>query len=314
MAGPAEAPVSRAGVLRTARRLFAGTVFAPDDAAVDTPRRARERAEPASELVTRLTMPQVRIPAVYMRGGTSRAIIFHRDALPAARADWDAIFLASLGSPDPGRRQLDGLGGGISSLSKIAVVGPPSTGRCGRGLHLRPGGAGQRRSSATRAIAATSPPPSAPSRWMRGWSRPAATRRPSASTTPTPARSSSPASRWRMAPRRCWATSPSTASPAPARRSASASAIPAVPPPEGCCRAARRGRCCGRRLARPSRSRWSMPPTPWCSSTPRRSAWPGRRRRRRWASPACWHGWRRSASPPRSPWAWPARVRRGPGC
>ncbi|MGX9964905.1 PrpF domain-containing protein [Roseomonas sp. F4] len=71
-------------------------------------------------------MRQIRIPAIYMRGGTSRALIFHQKALPADRADWDAIFLAALGSPDPGKRQLDGLGGGISSLSKIAVVGPPT--------------------------------------------------------------------------------------------------------------------------------------------------------------------------------------------
>src|SRR5262249_18891855 len=52
--------------------------------------------------------------------------VFHRRDLPADRAAWDGIFLAALGSPDPNGRQLDGLGGGISSLSKIAVVGPPT--------------------------------------------------------------------------------------------------------------------------------------------------------------------------------------------
>ncbi|WP_159992206.1 2-methylaconitate cis-trans isomerase PrpF family protein [Roseomonas sp. 18066] len=67
-----------------------------------------------------------RLPAVYMRGGTSRALFFHQHHLPAARADWDPIFLAALGSPDPNGRQLDGMGGGISSLSKIAVIGPPT--------------------------------------------------------------------------------------------------------------------------------------------------------------------------------------------
>lgn len=67
-------------------------------------------------------MRQLRIPAVFMRGGTSRAIVFHRRDLPADRADWDAIFLAALGSPDPYQRQLNGMGGGISSLSKICVV------------------------------------------------------------------------------------------------------------------------------------------------------------------------------------------------
>jgi 2-methylaconitate cis-trans-isomerase PrpF len=66
------------------------------------------------------------LPAVYMRGGTSRALFFHQRDLPQARAEWDAIFLAALGSPDPNGRQLDGLGGGISSLSKVAVIGPPT--------------------------------------------------------------------------------------------------------------------------------------------------------------------------------------------
>ena len=71
-------------------------------------------------------LPQIAIPAVYMRGGTSRALVFHDRDLPADRSARDRIFLAALGSPDPGERQLDGMGGGISSLSKIAIVGPSS--------------------------------------------------------------------------------------------------------------------------------------------------------------------------------------------
>jgi 2-methylaconitate cis-trans-isomerase PrpF len=66
-----------------------------------------------------------------MRGGTSRALFFERDALPALDASgnttaWDEIFCRALGSPDPNRRQLDGMGGGITSLSKIAVIGRPT--------------------------------------------------------------------------------------------------------------------------------------------------------------------------------------------
>lgn len=64
------------------------------------------------------------LPAVFMRGGTSRAIMFHRRDLPAAQEDWVPIFLAAMGSPDPYGRQLDGMGGGISSLSKICVLSP----------------------------------------------------------------------------------------------------------------------------------------------------------------------------------------------
>ena len=69
-------------------------------------------------------MSQVALPAVFMRGGTSKGLFFHRRDLPAARAEWDALFLAALGSPDPHGRQLDGMGGGISSLSKVVVVSP----------------------------------------------------------------------------------------------------------------------------------------------------------------------------------------------
>jgi 2-methylaconitate cis-trans-isomerase PrpF len=69
---------------------------------------------------------QRRIRAVFVRGGTSRALVFHRRDLSEDRDAWNAVFLAALGSPDPSGRQLDGLGGGISSLSKVAVVGPPT--------------------------------------------------------------------------------------------------------------------------------------------------------------------------------------------
>lgn len=61
-----------------------------------------------------------------MRGGTSNAVVFHEKDLPADRKLWDEIFLAAIGSPDPYGRQLDGMGGGISSLSKVCVVGPSS--------------------------------------------------------------------------------------------------------------------------------------------------------------------------------------------
>src|SRR5690606_18822705 len=64
--------------------------------------------------------------AAFIRGGTSKAIVFHARDLPAERGQWDAIFLAAMGSPDRYGRQLDGMGGGVSSLSKVCVVGPPS--------------------------------------------------------------------------------------------------------------------------------------------------------------------------------------------
>ena len=71
-------------------------------------------------------MPLMRIPAVFMRGGTSKALVFDARDLPPDPAVRDAVFLAAMGSPDPNGRQLDGMGGGISSLSKVCVVGPPT--------------------------------------------------------------------------------------------------------------------------------------------------------------------------------------------
>jgi 2-methylaconitate cis-trans-isomerase PrpF len=68
-------------------------------------------------------MPLHAFPAVFMRGGTSRAIMFQAKDLPP-RAEWDPIFLAAMGSPDPNGRQLNGMGGGISSLSKVCVLAP----------------------------------------------------------------------------------------------------------------------------------------------------------------------------------------------
>lgn len=65
-----------------------------------------------------------RIPAVFIRGGTSKGVFFHARDLPRDRAARDAIFLTVIGSPDPYGRQLDGMGGGISSVSKAVVIEP----------------------------------------------------------------------------------------------------------------------------------------------------------------------------------------------
>jgi 2-methylaconitate cis-trans-isomerase PrpF len=69
-------------------------------------------------------MPQVTVPASFYRGGTSRAVLFREaDLAQYDDAAQRAIILAALGSPDPYGREIDGLGGGISSLSKGCIVG-----------------------------------------------------------------------------------------------------------------------------------------------------------------------------------------------
>ena len=73
-------------------------------------------------------MPAIpgKLPAVFMRGGTSKALMFHARDLPADREAWAPLFLRAIGSPDPYGRQLNGMGGGMSSVSKVCVIGPPS--------------------------------------------------------------------------------------------------------------------------------------------------------------------------------------------
>ena len=66
------------------------------------------------------------IRAAFYRGGTSKGVVFNGKDLPEDRAARDKMFLDVLGSPDAYGRQLDGMGGGISSLSKVVIVEPSS--------------------------------------------------------------------------------------------------------------------------------------------------------------------------------------------
>lgn len=64
--------------------------------------------------------PNVKIPCVYMRGGTSKAVFFHDKDLPQDVEERDKVILSAFGSPD--RRQIDGMGGANTSTSKVAVI------------------------------------------------------------------------------------------------------------------------------------------------------------------------------------------------
>lgn len=57
---------------------------------------------------------------VIMRGGTSKGCMFLKKDLPENREEWDSIFLQAMGDPDP--KQIDGLGGAVSSNNKIVIV------------------------------------------------------------------------------------------------------------------------------------------------------------------------------------------------
>ncbi|KAH8909644.1 DUF453-domain-containing protein [Coniochaeta sp. PMI_546] len=66
-------------------------------------------------------------PAIFARGGTSNGLVIRRDHLPP-QSEWHTVLPAAMGSPDPYGRQLDGMGSGISSTSKICVISPSERG------------------------------------------------------------------------------------------------------------------------------------------------------------------------------------------
>ena len=68
-------------------------------------------------------MRQRRIKAAFIRGGTSKGVFFRAGDLPEEQEERDATLLRALGSPDPYERQLDGMGGGLSSVSKAVIIG-----------------------------------------------------------------------------------------------------------------------------------------------------------------------------------------------
>ena len=85
-------------------------------------------------LIASITMnhftPQIKIPATYLRGGTSKGVFFKLQDLPAPAqqpgAVRDAILLRALGSPDPYGKQIDGMGNASSSTSKSVILSKSS--------------------------------------------------------------------------------------------------------------------------------------------------------------------------------------------
>lgn len=74
--------------------------------------------------------PQIRVPATYMRGGTSKGVFFRLQDLPErARTPGharDRLLMRVIGSPDPYAKHTDGMGGATSSTSKTVIIGPAS--------------------------------------------------------------------------------------------------------------------------------------------------------------------------------------------
>ena len=76
------------------------------------------------------SVPQIKVPATYIRGGTSKGVFFRQQDLPLAAqvpgAARDALLLRVIGSPDPYGKQIDGMGGATSSTSKTVILAQSS--------------------------------------------------------------------------------------------------------------------------------------------------------------------------------------------
>ncbi|KAG8415032.1 hypothetical protein J3458_008916 [Metarhizium acridum] len=87
-----------------------------------SPRSCRTRRQTASKAA----FPPRSFPAWFVRGGTSNGLVIRRHDLPP-EDQWPSVLPSAMGSPDPGSgRQLNGMGSGLSSTSKVVVLGPPS--------------------------------------------------------------------------------------------------------------------------------------------------------------------------------------------
>ena len=75
-------------------------------------------------------VPQIKVPATYMRGGTSKGVFFRLQDLPEAAqkpgAARDKLLMRVIGSPDPYGKQIDGMGGATSSTSKTVILSKSS--------------------------------------------------------------------------------------------------------------------------------------------------------------------------------------------
>lgn len=72
------------------------------------------------------SVPQIKVPATYIRGGTSKGVFFRRQDLPEACQEpgeaRDKLLMRVIGSPDPYGQQIDGMGGATSSTSKTVIL------------------------------------------------------------------------------------------------------------------------------------------------------------------------------------------------
>lgn len=90
--------------------------------------KSQERKYPRPKKGTLKRLDKTSLDAFFVRGGTSNGLVINRKDLPEDESEWGPILSSAMGSPDPYGRQLNGMGSGISSTSKIMVISASSRG------------------------------------------------------------------------------------------------------------------------------------------------------------------------------------------
>ncbi|KAK3368182.1 methylitaconate delta2-delta3-isomerase [Podospora didyma] len=111
---------------QTQHSIFIAAAAMPRREAIHDDASARSRHGPGhGQSLGPVTGQPRSFPAIFGRGGTSNGLVIFSHHLPPA-TEWSAVLPAAMGSPDAYGRQLDGMGSGISSTSKICVLSPTS--------------------------------------------------------------------------------------------------------------------------------------------------------------------------------------------
>jgi 2-methylaconitate cis-trans-isomerase PrpF len=111
-------------VARPVPHLFYGRVLTPSrsPSSLRSSPVNRKRASSSTNIITNTNNMIASFPASFTRGGTSNGLLIHKSDLPSGVPRWQPILSRAMGSPDYFGRQLNGMGSGISSTSKICVV------------------------------------------------------------------------------------------------------------------------------------------------------------------------------------------------
>lgn len=93
---------------------------------LDAPSTALTSPSPPPSARLSVSSQRRKLRAVLMRAGSSKGLFVHLSDLPEDRSLWGPLLLKAFGSPDPFHKQLNGVGGGVSTQSKVGIISPSS--------------------------------------------------------------------------------------------------------------------------------------------------------------------------------------------